>query len=61
MKFKDLDPAMRRLLMQAKLTEEDLKGKDVAEAVDSIINKFGGLKAVQRELRNRGTISRKVY
>ncbi|XP_030584302.1 neural Wiskott-Aldrich syndrome protein [Archocentrus centrarchus] len=55
--FKDLDPAMRRLLMQAKLTEEDLKGKDIAEAVDCIINKFGGLKAVQRELRNRGSIS----
>lgn len=49
---------MRRLLMQAKLTEEDLKGKDIAEAVDCIISKFGGLKAVQRELRSRGTISR---
>lgn len=55
--FKDLDPAMRRLLMQAKLTEEDLKGKDIAEAVDCIISKFGGLKAVQRELRSRGPIS----
>lgn len=40
--------------MQARLTEEDLKDKDIAEAVDCIINKFGGLKAVQRELRNRG-------
>lgn len=57
MKFKDLDPAMKRLLMQAKLTEEDLKDKDIAEAVDCIINKFGGLKAVQRELNNRGTFT----
>ncbi|XP_028262623.1 neural Wiskott-Aldrich syndrome protein isoform X2 [Parambassis ranga] len=55
--FKDLDPAMRRLLMQARLTEGDLKDKDIAEAVDCIINKFGGLKAVQRELRNRGSVS----
>ncbi|KAK5912390.1 hypothetical protein CesoFtcFv8_002269 [Champsocephalus esox] len=52
-----LDPAMRRLLMQASLTEEDLKEKDVAEAVDCIIKQFGGLKAVQRELRNRGPVS----
>ncbi|XP_026202644.1 neural Wiskott-Aldrich syndrome protein isoform X2 [Anabas testudineus] len=56
--FKDLDPAMKRLLMQAKLTEEDLKDKDIAEAVDCIINKFGGLKAVQRELNNRGSVSK---
>ncbi|XP_049439878.1 neural Wiskott-Aldrich syndrome protein [Epinephelus fuscoguttatus] len=55
--FKDLDPAMRRLLIRARLTEEDLKDKDVAEAVDCIINRFGGLKAVQRELRNRGPVS----
>ncbi|KAL7408243.1 hypothetical protein ABVT39_020229 [Epinephelus coioides] len=55
--FKDLDPAMRRLLIRARLTEEDLKDKDVAEAVDCIINRFGGLKAVQRELKNRGPIS----
>ncbi len=40
--------------MQASLTEEDLKDKDIAEAVDCIVNRFGGLKAVQRELRNRG-------
>lgn len=45
--------------MQASLTEEDLKEKDVAEAVDCIIKQFGGLKAVQRELRNRGTLSGK--
>lgn len=45
--------------MQANLTAEDLKDKDVAEAVDCIINQFGGLKAVQRELRNRGTLSQK--
>ncbi|XP_018529062.1 actin nucleation-promoting factor WASL-like isoform X2 [Lates calcarifer] len=51
--FQDLDPAMRRLLMQAKLPVEDLKDKDIAEAVDCIINKFGGIKAVQRELRNK--------
>ncbi|CAK6955594.1 neural Wiskott-Aldrich syndrome protein isoform X1 [Scomber scombrus] len=49
----DLDPTMRRLLMRARLTEEDLKDKDIAEVVDCIINQFGGLKAVQRELRNR--------
>ncbi|XP_042354236.1 neural Wiskott-Aldrich syndrome protein [Plectropomus leopardus] len=55
--LKDLDPAMRRLLIQAKLTEEDLKDKDVTEAVDYIINQFGGLKAVQRALRNRGPVS----
>ncbi|XP_051269809.1 actin nucleation-promoting factor WASL isoform X2 [Dicentrarchus labrax] len=41
----------------ARLTEEDLLDKDVAEAVDCIINQFGGLKAVQRELRNKGPIS----
>lgn len=58
MKFKDLDPAMRRLLIQAKLTEEDVKGKDITEVVDCIINEFGGLKAVQKELRDRGTLSR---
>ncbi|KAM4588571.1 actin nucleation-promoting factor WAS [Odontesthes bonariensis] len=51
--FKDMDSAMRRLLMQARLSEEDLKDKDVAEAVDCIINQFGGLTAVQRELRKR--------
>ncbi|XP_056245421.1 actin nucleation-promoting factor WAS [Seriola aureovittata] len=55
--FKDLDPAMRRLLMQAKLPVEELKDKDIAEAVDCIINKFGGLKAIQRELRNKGPVS----
>ncbi|KAK2862187.1 hypothetical protein Q5P01_001720 [Channa striata] len=53
----DLDPGMRRLLAQAKLTEQDLQDKDIAEAVDCIINKFGGLKAVQTELRNRGSAS----
>ncbi|CAK6955595.1 neural Wiskott-Aldrich syndrome protein isoform X1 [Scomber scombrus] len=53
----DLDPTMRRLLMRARLTEEDLKDKDIAEVVDCIINQFGGLKAVQRELRNRGPVS----
>ncbi|XP_041801665.1 neural Wiskott-Aldrich syndrome protein [Chelmon rostratus] len=53
----DLDPSMRRLLMQAKVTEEGLKDKDTAEAVDCIINQFGGLKVVQRELRNRGPVS----
>ncbi|XP_008282022.1 neural Wiskott-Aldrich syndrome protein [Stegastes partitus] len=55
--FKDLDPTMRRLLMQARLTEKDLKDKNVVEAVDFIINQFGGLKAVQRELRNIGSVS----
>jgi len=55
-KFEDLDSAMRRLLMQARLSEEDLKDKDVAEAVDYIINQFGGLTAVQRELRKRGIL-----
>ncbi|XP_041837114.1 neural Wiskott-Aldrich syndrome protein isoform X2 [Melanotaenia boesemani] len=55
--FKELDPTMRRLLIQAKLSKEDLKEKNVAEAVDCIINKFGGLKAVQRELRTSGAIS----
>ena len=55
--LKDLDPSMQRLLLQAKLTEDNLKDKDIAEAVDCIINKFGGLKAVQRELRSKGTIS----
>lgn len=59
-KFKDLDPTMRKLLMWARLTEEDLKDKDTAEVVDCIINQFGGLKAVQRELRNRGTLSWKM-
>lgn len=43
--------------MEARLTKEDLKDKDVAEAVDCIIKHFGGLKAVQRELRNKGTSS----
>ncbi|KAM3621270.1 uncharacterized protein V6R79_008632 [Siganus canaliculatus] len=49
--FKDLDAPMRRMLMKANLTDEDLKSKDIAEAVDYIINQFGGLKAVQKELR----------
>ncbi|XP_042263645.1 neural Wiskott-Aldrich syndrome protein isoform X2 [Thunnus maccoyii] len=53
----DLDPTMRKLLMRAQLTKEDLKDKDIAEAVDCIINQFGGLKAVQRELRSRGPAS----
>ncbi|KAM9408212.1 uncharacterized protein KZ484_025136 [Pholidichthys leucotaenia] len=53
----DLDPTMRRLLIQAELTEQDFKDKDIAEAVDCIISKFGGLKAVQRELRGRGPVS----
>ncbi|XP_070704155.1 actin nucleation-promoting factor WASL isoform X1 [Pempheris klunzingeri] len=52
-----LDPHMRKLLMQAKFSEKDLKDKDIAEAVDCIINQFGGLQAVQRELRNRGPVS----
>ncbi|XP_029989877.1 neural Wiskott-Aldrich syndrome protein isoform X3 [Sphaeramia orbicularis] len=56
--FKDLDPAMRRLLMQVKLTEDDLKNKNVSEAVNSIINQFGGLKAVQRELNRKGSASK---
>ncbi|XP_027135455.1 wiskott-Aldrich syndrome protein [Larimichthys crocea] len=54
--FKDLDPTMRRLLMQAKITEEDLKNKDVSEAVDCIIDRLG-LKTVQKELRSRGSVS----
>ncbi|XP_063767597.1 actin nucleation-promoting factor WAS [Eleginops maclovinus] len=55
--LKELDPGMRRLLVQASLTEEDLQEKDVSEAVDCIIKQFGGIKAVQRELRNRGPVS----
>lgn len=47
---------MRRLLMEAGLSEEDLKHKDVPEVVDCIINHFGGVKAVQRELRKRGLL-----
>lgn len=43
--------------MQARLTEEDLKDKDIAETGDRIVNQFGGVKAVQRERRNRGTPS----
>lgn len=55
-KFQDLDTSMRSLLMQAQLSEKDLKDKDVAEAVDCIINQIGGVSAVQRELRNRGAL-----
>ncbi|KAM4583506.1 actin nucleation-promoting factor WASL [Fundulus diaphanus] len=55
--FSDLDASMRRLLMEAQLSEEDLKNKDVAEVVDCIINQFGGVKAVQRELRKKGPVS----
>lgn len=47
---------MKRLLMEASVSEEDLKNKDVAEVVDCIINQFGGLKAVQRELRKKGIV-----
>ncbi|XP_015244890.1 PREDICTED: neural Wiskott-Aldrich syndrome protein-like [Cyprinodon variegatus] len=54
--FSDLDHGMRRLLMEAGLSEEDLKHKDVPEVVDCIINHFGGVKAVQRELRKRGPV-----
>lgn len=45
--------------MQARLTEEDLKDKDIAETGDRLVNQFGGVKAkaVQRERRNRGTPS----
>lgn len=46
--------------MQAKITEEDLKNKDVSEAVDCIIDRLG-LKAVQKELRSRGTSLYVVY
>ncbi|XP_043979300.1 neural Wiskott-Aldrich syndrome protein [Gambusia affinis] len=55
--FSDLDPGMKKLLMEARLSEEDLKNKDVAEVVDCIINQFGGLKAVQKELKKKGTAS----
>ncbi|XP_032406420.1 wiskott-Aldrich syndrome protein isoform X1 [Xiphophorus hellerii] len=55
--FSDLDPDMKKLLMEARLSEEDLKNKDVAEVVDCIINQFGGLKAVQKELKKKGTVS----
>ncbi|KAM8757518.1 actin nucleation-promoting factor WASL [Acanthopagrus schlegelii] len=55
--FQDLDTSMRNLLMQAQLSEDDLKGKDVAEAVECIINQIGGVKAVQRELRKKGPVS----
>lgn len=48
---------MRRLLMQSRLTMEDLKDKEIGEAVDCIINQFGGLKAVQRELKKIGILS----
>ncbi|XP_017271413.3 wiskott-Aldrich syndrome protein-like [Kryptolebias marmoratus] len=53
-----LDPVMISLLKQANLTEEDLKSKDVAELVDCIISQFGGLKAVQTELRRKSTGSK---
>ncbi|XP_039654104.1 neural Wiskott-Aldrich syndrome protein isoform X1 [Perca fluviatilis] len=53
----DLDSTMRRLLMQSRLTMEDLKDKEIGEAVDCIINQFGGLKAVQRELKKIGPVS----
>ncbi|MEQ2222496.1 hypothetical protein ILYODFUR_026974 [Ilyodon furcidens] len=55
--FSDLDPGMSRLLMKARLSEEDLKNKHVAEVVDCIIKQFGGLEAVQRELKKKGPIS----
>ncbi|KAK5612071.1 hypothetical protein CRENBAI_000737 [Crenichthys baileyi] len=55
--FSDLDPGMSRLLMKARLSEEDLKSKHVAEVVDCIINQFGGLEAVQRELKKKGPVS----
>ena len=55
-KFHDLDTSMRNLLMRAQLSEDDLKGKDVAEAVECIINQIGGVKAVQRELRKKGAL-----
>lgn len=60
-KLKGLEPSMSRPLMQARHIEEDLKDKDTAEAVDCIINQTGGLKAVQRESRNRGTSSLKLF
>ncbi|XP_014905777.1 wiskott-Aldrich syndrome protein isoform X2 [Poecilia latipinna] len=55
--FSGLDPDMKKLLMEARLSEEDLKNKDVAEVVDCIINQFGGLKAVQKELKKKSTVS----
>lgn len=61
LKFLDLDPAMISLLIQAKLSEEDLKNKDVPEVVDCIITQFGGLKAVQTELRRKSRISCLLY
>ncbi|XP_032370327.1 neural Wiskott-Aldrich syndrome protein [Etheostoma spectabile] len=53
----DLDTTMKRLLMQSRLTVEDLKDKEIGEAVDCIINQFGGLKAVQGALKKIGPVS----
>lgn len=47
---------MISLLLQAKVTEDDLRNKDVGELVDCIISQFGGLKAVQTELRRKSRI-----
>lgn len=52
---------MKKLLMEARLSEEDLKNKDVAEVVDCIINQFGGLKAVQKELKKKGIFLSKGF
>ncbi|RVE73253.1 hypothetical protein OJAV_G00048860 [Oryzias javanicus] len=49
--FVDLDPAIERVLAQAGLRKDDLKDKDVSEAADLIISRFGGVKAVQQELK----------
>ncbi|KAF6732971.1 Neural Wiskott-Aldrich syndrome protein [Oryzias melastigma] len=49
--FVDLDPAIERVLARAGLRKDDLKDKDVSEAADLIISRFGGVKAVQQELK----------
>ncbi|XP_020558687.1 neural Wiskott-Aldrich syndrome protein-like [Oryzias latipes] len=49
--FVDLDPAIERVLVRAGLSKDDLKNRDVTEAVDLIFARSGGVKAVEQELR----------
>lgn len=50
----DLDPAIERVLVRAGLSKDDLKNRDVTEAVDLIFARSGGVKAVEQELRKAG-------
>ncbi|XP_071772620.1 actin nucleation-promoting factor WAS isoform X2 [Centroberyx gerrardi] len=52
-----LDPAMRKLLRRAGLSEGDLEDKDTAEVIHCIIKNLGGLEVVRREMKNRGPAS----